>query len=264
MGDSSSRALGNTFGIWEAGLGLAVGFLLAIVAVSAYDAIAGPHPSQLGTDVVDFAALWAGFVGAAIVASRTRGFVPARLEPVTADSGRASGGFSRLVEDYGLRIRPWPDLPLGIVIGVASQYLLVPLLELPLQPFVHNLDSKLAHPAQQLLLPVNYDTASFVVISVLVCVGSPVVEELFFRGLLLRGLLGRLGHLGPRLAPALSVVITGLVFGLAHFEALQFLGLAGFGMVLAYVAYRTGRLGPTIVAHAAFNTTTIIAFALQR
>jgi hypothetical protein len=48
-----------------------------------------------------------------------------------------------------------------------------------------------------------------------------------------------------------------------HFEELQFLGLAGFGMVLAYLAYRTGRLGPSILAHVAFNTTTIIAFVLQ-
>jgi membrane protease YdiL (CAAX protease family) len=168
-----------------------------------------------------------------------------------------------IVEDFGFRLRLWPDVPLGIVLGVGSQYLLVPLLELPLQPFVHNLSSKLGHPAQQLLSPVQYNTASLVILTVLVCVGSPVVEELFFRGLLLRGLLGRFQHLGRRLGPALSIVITGVVFGLVHFEALQFLGLCGFGMLLAYVAYRTGRLGPTIIAHVAFNTTTIIAFVLQ-
>ena len=66
-----------------------------------------------------------------------------------------------------------------------------------------------------------------------------------------------------RLGTALAIVITGIVFGLVHFEELQYLGLAGFGMVLAYLAYRTGRLGPSILAHVAFNTTTIIAFVLQ-
>jgi membrane protease YdiL (CAAX protease family) len=172
-------------------------------------------------------------------------------------------GRRRIVDDYGLRIRLWPDVPLGIVLGVGSQYALVPLLELPLQPFVHNLNSQLGHPAQQLLAPAQYNTVSLVVLTLLVCVGSPFVEELFFRGLLLRGLLGRFQHLGRRAGPALSIVITGLVFGLVHFERLQFLGLAGFGMLLAYVAYRTGRLGPTILAHVAFNTTTIIAFVLQ-
>ena len=33
-----------------------------------------------------------------------------------------------------------------------------------------------------------------------------------------------------------SIAVTGIVFGLVHFEELQFLGLAGFGIVLAYMA----------------------------
>ena len=178
---------------------------------------------------------------------------PARSSPVPVRR--------RFVADYCICIRLWPDVPLGIAVGVAAQYLLVPLLELPLQPFVQHLSSKLGQPAQNLLTPVN--GASLVVLTVLVCVGSPVVEELFFRGLLLRGLLGQFRQLGRRRGPALSIVVTGLVFGLVHFEELQFLGLAGFGMVLAYMAYQTGRLGPSILAHVAFNTTTIIAFVLQ-
>lgn len=262
MSDRASRALGNPFGVWEAAAGLAVGFLLSILAVTAYSSAAGGHPSQIGTDIVDFAGLWTGFAGAAVVASRTGGL---GLNPVPAPPAEhvsTRGGRAVLARDYGLRIRAWPDIPLGLVIGVASQYVLVPVLELALLPFVHNLESKLAHPARQLLSPMPVRSAGFVVLSVLVCAGSPLVEELFFRGLLLRGLLGRLGRLGQRAGPALSIFITGIVFGLVHFEALQFLGLAGFGMVLAYVAYRTGRLGPTIIAHAAFNTTTVIAFAL--
>jgi len=45
-----------------------------------------------------------------------------------------------------------------------------------------------------------------------------------------------------------------------HFEALQFLGLAGFGVVLGAIAWWTGRLGPSVVAHAAFNATTVVAY----
>ena len=171
-------------------------------------------------------------------------------------------GTGSIVRDYGLVLRPWPDIPLGIVAGVASQYLLVPVAEAPLLPFVHHLYSRLGHPAQSLTGHVF--GAGLVFISVLVCLGSPVIEELFFRGLLMRALLGRLEDLGPRLGAIVSILLTALVFALAHFEALQFLGLAAFGAVLGYLAWRTGRLGPSIVAHMAFNTVTIIAIVASR
>jgi membrane protease YdiL (CAAX protease family) len=266
MTEAGSRAPGNPFGVWEAVFGLVVGFLLDIVAVSAYGSLSGGHPGPIGTDIAGFVGLWTGFVGAAVMANRAGGFGlgAAAARETSPAPGSAPAVLARrqsFAAAYGVTIRLWPDVPLGIAVGVAAQYLLVPVLELPLEPFVHNLSSKLGQPANNLLTPVN--GASLVLLTVLVCVGSPLVEELFFRGLLLRGLLGRFAPLGRRAGPALSIVVTGIVFGLVHFETLQFLGLAGFGMVLAYLAYRTGRLGPSVLAHIAFNTTTIIAFVLQ-
>jgi len=41
----------------------------------------------------------------------------------------------------------------------------------------------------------------------------------------------------------------------------QLAGLATFGMILAAVSYRTGRLGMNMVAHASFNLVAIIAIA---
>ena len=46
---------------------------------------------------------------------------------------------------------------------------------------------------------------------------------------------------------------TGVVFGLAHFETLELLGLAAFGVVLSLLAIRFRRLGPCMFAHATFN-----------
>jgi membrane protease YdiL (CAAX protease family) len=213
----------------EAVFGILVGFLLATLAVSAYSALTphGQHTSQFGEEVVSLFGLWVGFVG-----------------------------------DYGLVLRPWPDIPLGIIAGVASQYVMVPVVEAPLLPFVHNLYTRLGHPAQS--LTGHAHGPGLVLLAVLVCVGSPVIEELFFRGLLLRALFGKMRELGPRLGPAVSIGLTALVFALAHFEALQFLGLLGFGIVLGLLAWRTGRLGPSIVAHMAFNTVTIIAIVATR
>jgi membrane protease YdiL (CAAX protease family) len=269
--DASTRAGANPFGILEALFGIAAGFLLSSLAATAYGTTSGRGAgATIGSDIVTFVALWAGFLGAVVVATRWHApgrpvaAAPATGSQTPGRSGSAPipalSGTGRIVDDYGLRLRPWPDLPLGIAVGVAAQFGLVPLLELPLQPFVHNLSRQIGHPTRQLLGPVN--GTSFVILTVFVCLGSPLVEELFFRGLLLRGLLGKVAGLGRRAAPAFAIVATGLVFGLVHFEPLQFLGLAGFGMVLSYLAYRTGRLGPSIVAHISFNTTTVVAYAL--
>jgi membrane protease YdiL (CAAX protease family) len=246
--------------------GVVAGFVLAFLAVSVYAAVAPHprHPSQYGEDVVSLIALWVGLVGAVLAATHV-----AARDHAGAGAGRSESagrpdrkGVGSVVGDYGLTLRPWPDIPLGIVAGVACQYLLIPVVEAPLLPFVHHLYTRLGHPAQS--LTGDAFGTGLVVLAVLVCVGSPLVEELFFRGLLLRSLLGSFEQVGPRLGPALSIVVTALVFALVHFEALQFLGLAGFGVVLGMLAWRTGRLGPSIVAHMAFNTVTIIAIVVAR
>ena len=262
----SAPAAGNSFGLLEAMFGIVAGFVLTFIAVGIYAALTRRHGhvSQYGEDVVSLLALWTGFVGAAVVATRTAARDGRGPPTDRVRTGRLSlnKGTGSLVGDYGLALKPWPDIPLGIVVGVASQYLLVPVVEAPLAPFVHHLYSRLGHPAQS--LTGDAFGSGLVLLAVLVCVGSPVVEELFFRGLLLRALLGSFRELGPRLGPAISIVVTALLFALVHFEALQFLGLAGFGVVLGYLAWRTGRLGPSIVAHMTFNTVTIVAIVATR
>lgn len=251
----------NPFGLGEAIGGLVVGFVLASIAVSIV--VAAVHGAtgggaKLAADAASLGALWTGFVGAAVVASRRR---EAALVSAAEGRGVRRTVLQALRDDYGLALRLWPDVPLGIVVGVASQYLLVPLLELPLLPFVPHLFQRLSGPAQG--LTGGEQGALLAVLGVLVCLGSPLVEELFFRGLLFRALGGRLAGMGRRLGPVVATVLTGLVFGLVHFEALQFTALAGFGMLLCVLAWRTGRLGPGIVAHASFNATTFVALALS-
>jgi membrane protease YdiL (CAAX protease family) len=82
------------------------------------------------------------------------------------------------------------------------------------------------------------------------------VEELFFRGLLLRSLLRRVPQ-------GWSVGISALLFALLHLEPLQIPGLFAIGVILAVLALRSGRLGPGICAHAAFNAIAVTALALK-
>ncbi|HXZ83185.1 MAG TPA: CPBP family intramembrane glutamic endopeptidase [Acidimicrobiales bacterium] len=239
----------NPYGLgWALG-GLAVGYCLAAIANAAYLAASGHHGSGgLGDELVRLIGLWAGLVGAAVAAMWSR--------PVPDRRGRAP----RLAEEFGLSIRLWPDVPVGIACGVGAQYLLAPLLEVPLLPFVPHLFRRLGAPARTLVTGVH--GPGLVVLGVFLCVLTPLVEELYFRGLLLRSLIG-VG--APRLggaAVSCAVVVVGLVFGLAHFEALQFLALAGFGVLLGAIAARTGRLGTGIFAHAAFNAVAFLSVAV--
>jgi uncharacterized protein len=183
--------------------------------------------------------LWIGFVGAVFMASRFR-------------------GTRSVVADMGLRFKRW-DVLIGIVAGLFGQYVLLTLLYLPWEHVDRNLSRELQQPAKH--LTGGFPGFDLAVIAFLTVVIVPVVEELFFRGLVLRGFLRLFGRAGRILGPLLAVTCTGIVFGLAHAELLELLGLAAFGIVLSVMAYKFKRLGPCIFAHATFNLVAVLAIA---
>ena len=84
-------------------------------------------------------------------------------------------------------------------------------------------------------------------------VAAPIIEELVFRGLVLRGFLSRMG-------PTSAILLQGVLFGVAHVDPVRGVGNVGLALVLSGVgiafgtsAYLTRRLGPTVIAHAIFN-----------
>ena len=152
----------------------------------------------------------------------------------------------------GLRL-DWrvSDVPVGATLGVLAQLVVVPALYLPLRGFVDA--DELARPARELLDRVS--GLELVVMGVAVVLVAPVVEELFFRGLLL-------GALRRRWGTGVAVVVSSLVFGVTHFQPLQFVALTAAGVIFAGAAERTGRLAPAIAVHAGFNATTFVALTL--
>lgn len=74
---------------------------------------------------------------------------------------------------------------------------------------------------------------------------APAAEELFFRKLMLDRLLG-FGQL-----PA--ILLTAMLFGLAHGNLSQFFYAFGLGLIFGYVYAKTGRIGYTIALHMIFN-----------
>lgn len=215
--------------------------MIATLGVSAWVAathvpvVHGQPRQDLGSVIVSLVGLWIGLAGSVVLASRWK-------------------GAGRLSADFGLALRPWPDIPLGLVVGVGGQFL-VTAVYLPAGHLVSHLQQRLSQPGEQLTSTAHGPW--LVLLGAFVVVGAPVVEELFFRGLLLRSLERRLGPMGPRLGPICAIVISAVAFGLAHNEQLQFFGLALFGVMLAVLATRTRRLGPGMVAHAAFNAVAV-------
>ena len=208
-----------------------LGFLSALVAGRSDQLAALVKLSEPPTWLVmsTLLGIWGGFVGAAVLASRLR-------------------GTKRLAPDVGLRFR-WIDA-LGIPIGVSGQFVVI-LVYIPIAPHIHDFHQRFAAPAQR--LTGSSQGFWYAVIAVATVVGAPFVEELFFRGVLMRALVRLFGRVGGLVGPSLAILISGCGFAALHFEALQFLGLATFGVILGVVSYRTGRLGMNMVAHASFN-----------
>ncbi|MEY2403502.1 MAG: protease family protein, partial [Acidimicrobiaceae bacterium] len=150
------------------------------------------------------------------------------------------------VTDFGLRMRG-TDAPLGLVVGLVTQYAAL-LLYLPMLWWTSVTSDDISKPARELTDKAH--GAGVVLLIVVVAVAAPIVEEIFFRGLVLRSLERRFGI-------RWAIVGSSAIFGAAHFEPLQFPALFAFGLVAAGLATRTGRLGPGMWAHVAFNAVAV-------
>jgi membrane protease YdiL (CAAX protease family) len=81
---------------------------------------------------------------------------------------------------------------------------------------------------------------------------APVAEELFFRGLLLRGLWRSFGS-------RTAILVSAVVFGLSHFAGptvqtvLPILATTALGLVLGWVFLRTRNLAVPVMVHVLQN-----------
>ena len=173
--------------------------------------------------------LWLGMLGVPLVAARLKGNGP--------------------VEDYGLRSAGW-DAPLGFAAGLGTQLLLIPLLYLPIFWFSDLDTGDLEDPARGLTDRAT-DPLGVTLLVLIVGIGAPIIEEIFYRGLLQRALVRRFG-VWP------GILGSAALFGASHFQLLQLPALVVFGIVLGLLAYRTGRLAAPIAAHIVFNMLTVV------
>lgn len=174
--------------------------------------------------------VWAVFVVALVLASRRF-------------------GTSSIRGDLALRFRPI-DL-VGVPLGVATQFLLVPALYRPLQELWPDTfsDARLEERAQDLADRAGgFDTVLLVIV---VVIGAPLVEELVYRGLIQRSLSTAVGA-------SSGLLMTALLFALIHFSPVEYPGLFLAGLVFGACVTATDRLGPAILTHAAFNAAGLV------
>ncbi|HLM65690.1 MAG TPA: CPBP family intramembrane glutamic endopeptidase [Acidimicrobiales bacterium] len=224
------------WGLGDALLGWVVaqvgGFLAGGIALSASgEGADGFDDLSLAWVAVAQAGLWLGLLGAPWLAARLKGH--------------------GMVRDFGLRLHGARDVLVGGVAGAVTQFLLIPLVYIPIFLLFDIDTNDLERPARELTDRAT-EPVGVVLLVLIVGIGAPIIEELFYRGLVQRSLIRRFG-------PWPGIVVTAVVFGAVHFQPLQLPALTLFGLVLGILAYRTGRLGPSIVAHMVFNMVTVIA-----
>lgn len=155
-------------------------------------------------------------------------------------------GTGRLAADIGLRFR-WSDLGWGPVIWIAaviSQIIVAAVVLVARIPTSSNTEG---------ISEMDADRSYVIALLVTAVIAAPVVEEMVFRGVVLRGFLGRM-------AAALAIGLQAVLFGLVHFDPVRGSGniglvliLSAVGAALGVAAFLLRRIGSVILAHAIFN-----------
>lgn len=163
-------------------------------------------------------------------------------------------GIRSLRADFGFVVdlaHDWLMIPIGLGFEIVAAIVLLPV-------------SRLVHHAPQHVVKElnNAHGAKLAVLAVTALLIAPVVEELFFRGLLLRSLQRRTS------APV-AVAISALAFGLAHVvfdwgSGVVLPALVGLGMLSGALAVRTGNLSRSILLHMGFNLLAVLAVLTNR
>jgi uncharacterized protein len=81
---------------------------------------------------------------------------------------------------------------------------------------------------------------------------GPLLEEMLFRGLILRGFL-------DRYKPWHAILLSALLFGVFHLNVWQFFTAFFLGLLLGWLYWKTGSLWPCFILHALHNSTVTLS-----
>lgn len=210
-------------------VGVGLGVLLGVVVESS-------ERERAGEIVLASLALWTPLVAALVFISRRRG----------------TGSFTR---DYAVSVR-WSDIGFGVAGWIAGRLVSASFVA-PI-PFPSGSLDEIDEARFGDAIQGGWTWAALIFVTV---VAAPLIEELFFRGLVQTRLVGRFG-------PVVGISVASLLFGAAHLIAWQGMwtfayawAITGAGLVLGTIFHLTKRLGTPILAHAFFNGQAMIVLA---
>lgn len=156
-----------------------------------------------------------------------------------------------LAADWGLRFDLPRDIGRGIALA-AGCYLAAGLLTTVMSNIIAlPVDG---NPSNDAILTDHEGTAWVAAIVLAVVIGAPLVEELLYRGLIMRSLQRTAGL-------PFAVIASSFLFTIGHWQpdhtwrenVVLLTALFGVGAVLAFGAAKWNRLGPPIIGHLIFN-----------
>jgi membrane protease YdiL (CAAX protease family) len=223
----------SAVGIAAAGLfaGLVLSVLFGVVAIL----VTGGVSDSTVVTVCGLIGLWTGLVGSCVLASRQL-------------------GTRSLRRDLGVGW-VWMDTLRGVWASFVGRMATI-VVAIPL------VSAGFTSSNTKIISDHQRSPAALVAIGLAVVVGAPIVEELFFRGLLLRSLASRLPY-------GWAVLAQAIVFGFAHadptagWKTIALVTItATFGVTQGLFARRWS-LGPLMVSHALFNLLPVLLIAFK-
>jgi membrane protease YdiL (CAAX protease family) len=169
-------------------------------------------------------------------------FVACRVAVVRHGSGS--------LRDLGLVRLSWRQVGLGSLVGVITRFVAGALAVAIAELFPGDQWKNTAAPGTT----IDRNALSITVIVLILVVGAPFFEELFFRGLVQGAFTSRIGARAAMFAQAAC-------FGLVHYRAgmnlaqftITIVTIAVVGGVLGSLRWHAEKLGPGMVAHGVFN-----------
>jgi len=228
------------WGWWDVLYGIGAFFLtvtLQIVAVVVLDL--GPDSADAFGFIVGIVT-YAALVAVVVLASRR--------------------GLKSLAADFGVRFA-WIDLPLGLAAGLVAKVFTIVLTAIAVVATDHT--------PEQGNFTLSPDTLWIVLNGIVIAsLVAPFVEELFFRGLVLRAARNRVLRRGgsPVRAVVVAIAVSSVGFALLHLlqstDVTLLIILGGstlaLGVINSLLAIATGRIGASVVSHVFYNGSSIL------